>query len=305
MKIIAIVLTFNEEIHLGRCLASLAGVADELWVVDCFSTDKTVEIASTCGAKVIQRAWKSHSDQFNWALKQLPTDTDDTWIFRVDADEYLTPELAREVRSKLPAVADSVDGIFVPRRMTFQGRLLQFGGVFPVHVLRIFRQGRGHCENRWMDEHIIVENKTVGFDGELIDDNKNSLSWWTEKHNRYSSREVIDILNLEYGFMEIETVARLTGGGRAGLKRWVKENLYWKLPLGLRALVYFLYRYILMLGFLDGRAGAAFHVLQGFWYRYLVDAKTAEVKRYMAENHVDVVIAIERVLGLRVGPEGA
>jgi len=306
MKIIAVVLTYNEEIHLERCLASLSGVADEILVVDCFSSDRTIEIAGLHGAKVIQRAWKSHSDQFNWALDQLPASSaDDVWIMRIDADEFLTPELAKEIRLKLPDVSSSVTGIFVPRRMTFQGKLLRFGGIFPVQVLRIFRQGRGRCENRWMDEHVIVEGGMSGFSGELIDDNKNTLTWWTEKHNKYSTREVVDILNMEYGFMASETVAKLAGGGRAGFKRWVKEKIYWKFPLGIRAFVYFCYRYILMLGFLDGRAGAAFHVLQGFWYRYLVDAKTAEVKRYMKEHRVDVVVAIERVLGLRVGPGGA
>lgn len=306
MKIIAVVLTYNEEIHLERCLASLAGVADEIFVVDCFSHDRTIQIADFHGAKVLQRAWKSHSDQFNWALDQLPASSaDDVWIMRIDADEFLTPELAKEIRRKLPDVPSSVAGIFVPRRMTFQGKLLRFGGIFPVQVLRIFRQGLGHCENRWMDEHVLVEGDTASFSGELIDDNKNTLTWWTEKHNKYSTREVVDILNMEYGFMASETVAKLAGGGRAGFKRWVKENIYWRFPLGLRAFVYFCYRYILMLGFLDGRAGAAFHVLQGFWYRYLVDAKTVEVKRYMKEHHVDVVVAIERVLGLRVGPGGS
>ena len=183
--------------------------------------------------------------------------------------------------------------------MTFQGRLIRWGGVFPVEVLRVFRHGRGACENRWMDEHIKVAGPTVAVAGELIDDNLQPLTWWTDKHNHYASREAVDLLNLQYGFMPQDSVASLHGA-QAGVKRWVKEVLYARLPGGLRAFAYFLYRYGLRLGFLDGPAGTAFHFLQGFWYRYLVDAKVAEVKRCMRQQELGVVEAIERVLGIRL-----
>ena len=125
------------------------------------------------------------------------------------------------------------------------------------------------------------------------------LTWWTDKHNHYASREAVDLLNLQYGFMPQDSVASLHGA-QAGVKRWVKEVLYARLPGGLRAFAYFLYRYGLRLGFLDGPAGTAFHFLQGFWYRYLVDAKVAEVKRCMRQQELGVVEAIERVLGIRL-----
>src|SRR5690606_8015422 len=153
---------------------------------------------------------------------------------------------------------------------------------------------------RWMDEHIRVSGPTVRFDGDLVDDNLNSLTWWTRKHNDYASREAVDLLNLEYRFMPHDSVASVMSGGQAGFKRWVKEVLYARLTPGLRAFVYFIYRYIVRLGFLDGPAGTSFHVLQGFWYRYLVDAKVAEVKRYMARTGVDIVAAISAVLGVDV-----
>ena len=186
------------------------------------------------------------------------------------------------------------------RRMTFQGKLIRFGVVFPVQVFRLFCYGYGQCENGWMDEHIKVAGPTVGFKSELIDDNLNSLTWWTDKHNHYASREAVDLLNLEYGFMPHDSVASLRGGSQAGLKRWIKEEVYARLPGGFRAFAYFFYRYILRFGFLDGQAGTAFHFLQGFWYRYLVDAKVAEVRRYMEEKEVDVVTAIAEVLQVRV-----
>ncbi len=267
-------------------------------VADCYSTDDTLRIAPAHGARVVQHPFVNYATQFNWALTQLDADTD--WVLRIDADEVLTPALAAEIRARLPGIGPKVDGVFCGRRMTFQGQLIRFGGLFPVRVLRLFRFGRGQCENRWMDEHIKVAGPTVDFQHELIDDNLNSLTWWTAKHNSYASREAVDLLNLEYGFMPHDSVARLRGGSQAGFKRWLKEVVYARLPGGLRAMAYFLYRYIIRLGFLDGRAGAAFHILQGFWYRYLVDAKVAEVKRQMQATGCDVATAIERVLGIRV-----
>lgn len=301
MKLVAIILTLNEARHLPRCLASVAGVADAVLVADCFSTDDTARIAQEHGARVVQRDWVNHATQFNWALTQLDTDTD--WVLRIDADEVLTPALAAEIRERLPGLGPEIDGAFCGRRMTFQGQRIRFGGLFPIRVLRLFRAGRGQCENRWMDEHIKVAGQTVDFRHELIDDNLNSLTWWTAKHNNYASREAVDLLNLEYGFMPRDSVASLRDGSQAGVKRWVKESVYARLPGGFRALAYFLYRYIIRLGFLDGRAGFAFHVLQGFWYRYLVDAKVAEVRRCMQTTGCDAATAIEQMLGIQVKGE--
>lgn len=302
MKLVAVILTFNEELHLARCIDSVKDVADEIVVADCFSTDATLEIARARGARIIRNEWVSHATQFNWALEQLGADTD--WVLRIDADEYLTPALREEIRARLSGLPMEVEGVHVDRRMTFQGKLIRHGGVFPVKVLRLFRHGRGRCENRWMDDHIKVAGTTVDFAGELIDDNLNTLTWWTNKHNQYASREAVDLLNLEYRFMPHDSVAGLGAGNQAATKRWLKEVVYARLPPGLRAFAYFFYRYILRLGFLDGQAGTAFHFLQGFWYRYLVDAKVAEVKRRMAETGEGPVAAIRGVLGVDVASGG-
>jgi glycosyltransferase involved in cell wall biosynthesis len=299
MTITVIILTKNEERHIARALASVAGLATRFYVIDSGSTDRTLEIAREAGAVVLENAWLNHATQFNWALEQLPPETE--WVLRLDADEYLEPELAEEIGGRLHKLGPRILGVYVPRRMAFLGRRIRHGGVFPVWVLRLFRYGEGRCENRWMDEHIFVEGETEQFGaGELIDDNHNSLTWWTQKHNAYASREVVDLLNLERRFMPHETVANLRGGRQVGVKRWMKEQVYARLPGGARALFYFLFRYVLRLGFLDGREGAAFHVLQGFWYRYLVDAKMHELRLYMRRNDVDAVTAIRDVLGINV-----
>lgn len=298
MKIVAVILALNEERHLARCFASISNVVSDVVVVDCFSSDRTLEIARAQGARVIQHEWRNHATQFNWALTQLDANTD--WVLRLDADEVLTPALGTEIQAILPSVGRDVAGAYCTRRITFQGRLIRHGGVFPVRVLRLFRYGRGECENRWMDEHIKVAGATVDLQGEIIDDNLQSLTWWTAKHNSYASREAVDLLNLEYHFMPHDSVADLRGGKQAGVKRWLKEVVYSRLPPGLRAFTYFFYRYVIRCGFLDGKVGTSFHFLQGFWYRYLVDAKVAEVNRHMASTGCDVVEAIERVLEIRL-----
>lgn len=303
LPLTVVILTKNEERHIARALGSVAGIADRCVVVDSGSTDRTLDIARDAGAKILENPWINHATQFNWALDQLPADTG--WVLRLDADEIVTADLAEEIRAKLPGFGAEIQGVHVSRRMTFLGRPIRWGGLFPVRVLRLFRHGHGRCENRWMDEHILVDGKTADFRGEIVDDNRNSLTWWTEKHNGYASREVVDLLNLEYGFLTHESIANLRGGKQAGVKRWVKEKIYARLPSGLRAFAYFSYRYVLRLGFLDGKEGTAFHVLQGFWYRYLVDMKLHEVKAHMRDNDVDAVTAIRDVLGIEVNGTSA
>jgi len=299
MSLTVLILTKNEERHIERALLSVSEIADRCVVVDSGSDDRTVELAKAAGAHVLANEWVNYAIQFNWGLDQLNEDTD--WILRLDADEIVTPKLATQIRTTLPKLSAETKGVFVSRRMFFLGRPIRRGGVFPIRVLRLFRHGAGRCEDRWMDEHVLVDGKTADLSGEIIDDNQNSLTWWTEKHNGYASREVVDLLNLEYGFMDHETVADLRGGHQAGVKRWLKEKVYARLPGGTRAFAYFLYRYVVRLGFLDGKEGTAFHVLQGFWYRYLVDMKLHEVKSYMRANGVNAETAIRDVLGIEVG----
>jgi glycosyltransferase involved in cell wall biosynthesis len=299
MKLTAIILTLNEARHLARCLESVKSVGASALIVDSFSTDDTLRIAESYGARVVQHPFVNHALQFNWALSQLETTVE--WVLRIDADEYLTPELVSEIRDQLPTLSQKICGVYFSRRMTFQGRLIRYGGIFPIRVMRLFRNGFGECENRWMDEHIKVVGKTVHFQGEIIDDNLNSLSLWIDKHNRYASREAVELLNLKYRFMPNDSGASLGIASQAGAKRWIKEMIYARLPGGFRAFFYFFYRYVVRFGFLDGSAGTAFHFLQGFWYRYLVDAKIAEVKRYLIENHCEPREAIDRVLGIKLG----
>ncbi|MDD3265794.1 MAG: glycosyltransferase family 2 protein [Burkholderiales bacterium] len=294
MKIVAIVMTFNEEIHIKRCLEKLQGIATDILLIDSFSTDKTVEIANSLGAKVLQNTWVNYSQQFQYGMQNLPADTD--WVMRIDADEYLSDDFAIDIKEKLSSLSTDITGIYCSLRRVFLGKIIQHGAV-NIKMLRLWRHGYGKMETRWMDEHIQLTGNTATFRGYIIDHNLNSLTWWVNKHNNYSSREVVDILNKKYGLI---TTSGLSMKAPFGVKRFIKENIYNKLPCGIRAFFYFCFRYIFAGGFLDGFAGLAFHFLQGFWYRFLVDAKLYEVEMYKKVNNESIAISIEKVLGIKL-----
>lgn len=289
-----LILTLDEEKHIERCLRSAFQVAQQIFVVDSFSTDKTVKIAESLGAQVWQHEFKNHATQLAWALDNLPIDTE--WVMRMDADEVISLSLAEEIQYKLPIAEFEINGFMVPLYVRFQGALIRHGG-YPQWQLRMWRRGKAEIEQRWMDEKIVVQGKVGQLRNEYIDDNLNNIAWWTNKHNGYSTREAIDLLNKKYEFLPV-TVDSSTLTRQARYTRWLKENLYVHFPLGMRAFLFFAYRMIFRLGILDGKSGFVFHFLQGFWYRFLVDVKVWEVERRMRTEGIDCVDAIRREFGV-------
>jgi glycosyltransferase involved in cell wall biosynthesis len=276
MLLSVIILTNNEESNLPACLASLQTLNAEIFIVDSGSSDRTVEIAEKAGCQVFHHAWENYAKQLNWALDNLPIKT--PWIMRLDADESLTAELAEELKEILPQTPESISGYQLKRRVFFMGRWMRHGGYYPTWLLRIWRTGVGRCEQRWMDEHIVLsQGKIANLQHDIIDENHKGLNFWVDKHNQYANREVKDMLAM---FSQQEDML-LTNGqlSQASQRRWIKKNMYSKSPLFLRAFLYFLMRYTIGLGFLDGVEGLIFHFLQGFWYRFLVDAKIYEFKK--------------------------
>jgi len=282
IDITVVVLTLNEERHIARCLESVRELAKRMVVVDSGSTDQTASIARAMGGEVFVHPFINHASQLNWALQSIAIQSE--WIMRLDADEIVTRELAEELRRQLRSVSDTVGGMTVNRRIHFMGRWIRHGDVYPVRTLRIWRTGRGCCENRWMDEHIVVEGDIVPVNADIADINLNNITSWVTKHNLYASREAIDLLLLQEAVEQGETSGRAMSH-QASTKRWIKQNVYARLPLGLRSLAYFIYRYVIRLGFLDGWPGLVFHAFQGFWYRFLVDVKVYELRRLMCERH--------------------
>lgn len=282
-SIAALVLTYNEEKHITRCINSLKDVCEEIFVIDSFSKDRTVESAKKLGAKVYQHPFENQARQFNWAINNCPITSG--WIWRVDADEYVEPSLAKKVVASLPDVSSDVNGIYVNKKIVFMRRPLLHGGWYPAQQIKIIRKGYGASEDKWMDEHLIIfSGTTISIDGDQTDENLNDLSWWTQKHNNYSNREAVNMLLMEYGMdKQGEEVAPKFFGTDAERKRWLKMK-YVRAPLFLRPFINFFIRYILKAGFLDGKQGFIWHFLQGFWYRFLVDAKIYEIKKQFSFN---------------------
>ena len=291
-----IVLTYNEEIHIRRCIENAKLFAKQVFVVDCYSTDRTVEIAKELGAEVYQNKWENnHAKQFNWALKNLPIQTE--WVMRLDADEYLTAGLIDELQAKLPVLDKDITGIVLPLKRVFMNRHMK-RGVGKIFLLRIFRYGVGKCESRWMDEHISLSTgHSVVFKHEFADHNLNHLGWWTAKHNGYSIREAIDLLDAELGLLSTGDSEQAMMGKQALAKR-KKKLKYAKAPLFWRSFSYFLYRYFFRLGFLDGKEGFLWHFLQGWWYRTLVDAKIYEIKKACGTDKVKIIEYIKINYGI-------
>lgn len=282
--ITAIILTFNEEQHIERCIRSLDGVVERVCVIDSFSTDRTVEIAERLGAEVVQNPWKNYAAQFQFGLDTC--DITSAWTMRIDADEYLDDGLRTALKAWLAEPKEVVNALYLRRKMIFLGRPITHGFFYPAMMLRVWRTGEGRIEQRWMDEHVIVENvqsETIG-GGDLVDHNLNDLTWWVTKHNSYATREVYDMVQI----MERDRTTKDAGMekmiGQAARKRWLKEKVYSRIPSTLRASMYFVYRYVLGRGFLDGKEGFFFHFLQAYWYRTLVEAKLLELQKVAADE---------------------
>lgn len=293
-SVTAIILTFNEEQHIERCLHSLEGLVERVCVIDSYSTDRTVEIAKSLGAEVVQNPWKNYATQFQFGLDSCGITS--AWTMRIDADEYLEDGLRIALKTWLAAPKESVNALYLRRKIVFLDRPITHGFFYPAMMLRVWRTGAGRIEQRWMDEHVIVENARSDTikGGDLVDHNLNDLSWWISKHNGYATREVYDMVEIMERDPARKDEGMETMTGQAARKRWLKEQVYARLPSTLRASFYFFYRYILGRGFLDGKEGFFFHFLQAYWYRTLVEAKLFELKKRAASEGISSADLLRR-----------
>ncbi|WP_336984551.1 glycosyltransferase family 2 protein [Acinetobacter soli] len=274
-----VILTYNEEMHIERAIKSVQSIASEIFVIDSGSKDATVKIAQKNGATVLYHPFINQAKQFNWALDNAPITA--SWIMRLDADEIIEPDLALEIQQKIPQLDANIVGINLKRKHIFMDRWVRFGGRYPLILMRIWRTGYGRVEDRWMDEHVVISSgETTTFDGGFADHNLNDLTFFTDKHNKYATREAIEVLNHKYQlFNQDKSLNSDSTSFQASFKRNIKEKIYNKLPFTLSAFAYFIWRYIFQLGFLDGRSGLTYHFLQGYWYRFLVGAKIMELEK--------------------------
>jgi glycosyltransferase involved in cell wall biosynthesis len=255
----AIVMTVNEAVNIGKCLESLKDV-DNVFVLDSASTDGTISIAEGfANASVVQIAWKGYAMTFNEGV-ELAIDYD--WVLRIDADE----ELSGDIRALVAGFDQTIAGVIVRRKIFFQGELLRYGPHSRLKMLRLFRPRQGRCELTSVDEHVIVDGRSVYSDViEVLDRDRKPASVWLSKHVRWAKREALNVCK--------GTSAAAPDGLDAynRAKRIAKASIYYRFPPYLRAFLYFFYRLVICRECLGGRHNVSWCVMQGLWYRLLVD----------------------------------
>lgn len=291
LPVTAIVAARNEARNLPRCLTSLRSIA-EVYVIDSQSTDKTVEIAEAHGAHVVQFHYRGGwPKKRQWAIESLPIAND--WIFIVDADEALTPELAAEIRT---AVQDSdYDAYYIALRMFFLGRELKHSGA-SFYKLSLFRRGKGGYECRLKDqdssmadmevhEHVVLESdatasgcgKARKLNNPLLHHNVESLSHYIRKHDEYSNWDARVWLE---GKGNTQDLAPSFFGSQAQRRRWLRKKLF---AAPGTPIFFFLYKYFLRFGFLDGIPGLIYCGLQGVQF-FHIKAKIYELRSQIAHQ---------------------
>lgn len=278
MNLTVIILTFNEELHIERCIASIKSLDCRIVILDSYSTDQTSVRCKKKGIDFYNRVFLNQADQFQWAIDHCDIKTE--WVLRLDADETIDADLVVNIQNFIENDGFGNNAAVFQRKHIFLGKWVKHGGRYPLPMLRLFRRGCAHVEQRWMDEHIVLDSGTSTIlKGGFSDDNLNSVGWFIDKHNKYATREMVDIKLREL----YKTGSEITSCTSTSikLKRLLKERLYMGLPYFVRPVLYFLYRYFIQLGFLDGARGFAYHFMQGLWYRALVDLKCMEVDRIL------------------------
>ena len=275
-----IILTYNEEIHLPRLLASIRGLDASIFVLDSFSTDTTCIIAQAAGATVQQNIFVNHPTQWGFALKNFAINT--PWAICLDADQVLTPALYLRLQHFDDKNFKHVNGIYFSRKNYFKGRWIKHGGYYPFYLLKMIRYGVGCSDlNQNMDHRLIVPGNTVIWKhGHLLEENlkENKISFWIDKHNKYSDLLALEETERILG-LRSQTIKPRFWGSPDERTAWLKQ-LWWQLPRYVRPSLYFTYRMIFKLGILDGRTGIIFHFLQAFWFRLVVDIKIDELIKH-------------------------
>ncbi|MCS6877656.1 MAG: glycosyltransferase family 2 protein [Geminicoccaceae bacterium] len=287
-----VILTYNDEVQIAACLESARAISDDVVCVDSFSTDRTVEICRAWGARVYQNPFVNQAIQFNWALDNVPLRYD--WVLRLDSDEVVPPALRREILDRVGKEPDVV-AYEINRAVYWMGRKLRWGRMYPHYIVRLFRKDRGRYELR-TEEHLVIDGPVARLRNEFYEDNKkNTLAYFTEKHLATARGEVAEFLSgVDSAAPGERAVRPRLFGTKVERTRWLKERLYNRLPLFVRPFLYFLYRYVVCLGFLDGRPGLVFHVLQGFWYRFYIDACIFEARLAQRAHAVGAAAAPSR-----------
>jgi glycosyltransferase involved in cell wall biosynthesis len=268
------VLTYNEACNLEVALQSVAGWAAQTFVLDSLSTDGTVAIATRYGCHVSQRRFDDYARQRNYALEHFPITSE--WILFLDADEWLPEPIKQEIASRIRGNPVE-NGFYLNRRFIWMGKWIR-RGYYPSWILRLFRYGKARCEDRGINEQMIVEGGVGYLENDFVHEDHKGVGDWIVKHNAYATREAGELLRKpsDDGYQEIE--AKFFGS-QPQRKRWIRQRIWNRLPPLVRPFFYFIHRYVVAGGFLDGRAAFVYHFLHALWYPFLIDVKYLEMKR--------------------------
>lgn len=275
-----IILTFNEEKNIGDCLQSAAVLKANIYIVDSGSTDNTLSICQRYTQNIFNHPFENYAVQRNWALDNLPLAG--TWILNLDADHRVTPELAVQLNDIFSRfVSAETNGFLISRRTMFMGKWIKHGGHYPTYHANLFRRGFGHCEEKLYDQHFKVTGNTQVLKTDIIDVITDSLTSFIARHNHWATLEaryLVEQQNVPVIDDNGTLVHPRLFGNPMERRRYMKKR-YEAFPLFVRPIIYFTIRYFIKLGFLDGKTGLVFHFLQGFWFRFLIDAKIYELRK--------------------------
>ncbi len=271
-----VILAYNSAATIARTIEPLRRLTDDIHVVDSFSKDNTVEVCRELGCNVVEHAFVNYAQQRNWAIDTLPLKYD--WQFHVDADEELTEDLVKAIAA-IDFARSPVDGYIVGRKIVFWGRVLRHGAIASTWHYRLFRRGFGRCEDRLYDQHFVGTGTSTRINAFMLDHQDNTISEWTARHNRWSDMEAEEALR---GGPASDQVVKPDATGSAIERKRHAKQRYYQLPLFWRSIAYFLYSYIVKLGFLDGTRGLVFYGLQSLWFRFLVDVKIYEAQHILS-----------------------
>jgi glycosyltransferase involved in cell wall biosynthesis len=272
----AIVLTHNEAPNIRACLGSIQGLCP-VHVVDSGSTDATLDICRDYTPHVHHHAYENHARQWAWALAHLPMDSE--WVLALDADFTVTPQLAARLRDRLAAVPADVGGIYVRHLYVFGGSLIRHGGT-KQSWMRLIRRGRAQPdESDLVDFRFVTEGRVEQWPEAVVEYNRHDddISVWLRKQDKFSLRLAVEEELRRCGTHRWQIRPRLFGHADQRFA-WLRDR-WLRMPLFLRPVLYFVYRYLLAGGFLDGGGGFLYHALQGFWLRLMVDWKIDQLRR--------------------------
>ncbi len=282
-----IILTYNEENNILACLDSMDGIEANYFVVDSFSTDKTLSLLKERGITYAQNKFINYSNQRNWAQRNNPFQTE--WVLQVDAGERISSNMVEWIVNEFNPINKNFNGYMFARKAIFMGKWIRYGGYHPIYHLRLFRKDKGKCEDKVYDQHFVVDGnvKTCKDNISFEDTVADNLKEFTIKHIKWAVFEATETILNEQNRGEVKENLL---GNPIERRRWLKNNIFQKMPLFMRSFFYFFYRYFFKLGFLDGAIGLIFHVLQGFWFRFLVDAIILEIRTAIETKSLEEVL---------------